>query len=63
MTIIRQIAFMLGLASRSFGINTVHKQQRPDISEKRRPPRSMTPEEKEFYDKHKHLNYSQTNKQ
>ena len=29
---------------------------RPDLSTKTLPPRSMTPEEKEHYDKHKNLN-------
>lgn len=53
MTAINQILKMIGLVVRSF---TAIKKERPDISEKRTPPRSMTPAEKDWYAVHKNLN-------
>lgn len=53
MTAINQILKMLGLVARSFAPT---KKKRPDISEKRTPPRSMTPAEKDWYAVHKNLN-------
>lgn len=53
----KQIAMMLGLISRSFD-NTA-KPQRPKNGRyfsHYKAPRSMTAEEKEYYDKHKNLN-------
>lgn len=53
MTTMKQIAMMLGLIGRSF---KVQKTNRPDISTKRVPPRSMTPAERDYYSIHKNLN-------
>ena len=56
MTTMKQIAMMLGLVGRSFIPNVNERTSRPDISNKRVPPRSMTEEEKEYYAIHKNLN-------
>lgn len=53
MTALNQILKILGLTQRSFKIKSTN---RPDISEKRTPPRSMTPAEKDWYTIHKNLN-------
>lgn len=44
---------MMGFLDRSFNVRP--KPCRPDISTKRVPPRSMTADEKKYYDKHRNL--------
>lgn len=54
MTTNNSISAFLGLIVRSFSVRKDRRE--PPIHKKRTPPRSMTPAEVEYYNKHKHLN-------